>query len=265
MANLFFPQLTSGALAQYPIRKTRLVRTIKNQLPDGNMLLYADAGGSKLLWQLEYVELSSVDLQSLQSHFFNCIGPFRGFTFIDPTDNMLACSSDLTNPIWIASASLQVNANTSDPVGSTAAFTLVNNSQLPQSLTQTLAVPANYQYCFSVYVRSSQGATITLAVSGASANAAETFAADGNWKRIFLDSQLNDAAATFLATISLGLGQQADVYGPQLEPQLVPSQYRPTLQQGGVYPNAHWGADQLPVIATAPGMFSTSFSIETSL
>jgi hypothetical protein len=229
------------------------------------MLLNSDARGSRLSWQLEYVELSNVDLQAIQAHFTNCVGPFRGFTFIDPTDNMLASSSDFTGSVWGAPASLQVNPNTPDPAAGTAAFTVVNNGQAMQGLTQTLAVPANYQYCFSAYVRSSQGATITLMANGTSASSAQTFPAGASWTRIVLSSRLNDASETLSVTLALGAGQQADVYGPQLEPQLAPSRYRATLQQGGVYANAHWSMDQLVVIATAPGQFSTSFSIETSI
>jgi len=60
-------------------------------------------------------------------------------------------------------------------------------------------------------------------------------------------------------------GQQVTVYGLQLEAQLQPSRYRPTRGMGGVYSNAHWAVDELPVMAQAPNLFSTSFSIETNL
>ncbi|HEX4772717.1 MAG TPA: hypothetical protein VH351_17925 [Bryobacteraceae bacterium] len=265
MANLVFPQLSSGALAQYPIRKTRLARTIKNLLADGNLLLNSDPHGSRLVWELEYMELSSYDLQALQIHFANCVGPFHAFTFIDPTDNMIASSADLTGGVWGAPSSIQLAGARPDPFGGTGAFTLTNNGQAAQGIAQTLAVPASYQYCFSVYVRSAQGAAITLTASGTSANVSETFSTNSNWTRITLSTRLTDPGQTLSARLTVGAGQQADIYGPQLEAQLAPSRYRPTLQQGGVYSNAHWATHSLPVIATSPGQFSTVFSIEASV
>jgi hypothetical protein len=265
MANLVFPQLTSGALAQYPIRKTRLARTIKNLLTDGNLILNSDPYGSRLLWQLEYIELSDSDVAALQTHFANCVGPFHAFTFIDPTENMLVSSADLTGAPWAIPSSVQVTAGSPDSFGGTGAFTLTNNGQVAQGITQTLPVPASYQYCFSVYVRSVQGAAITLAASGVSTNSSETFAAGSSWTRITLSTRLNDPGQSIATGFTLAAGQQADIYGPQMEPQLVPSRYRPTLQRGGVYTNAHWATNSFPVIATAPGQFSTVFRIEASV
>ncbi len=119
MANLYFPQLTSGALAQYPIKKTRLVRTIKNVLPDGSMVLLADPGGARLLWQMAYTSLSTVDVGALQAHFEACVGPYHAFTFIDPTDNMLVSSFDLTATGWQTSSLIQLSAGMADPDGGT--------------------------------------------------------------------------------------------------------------------------------------------------
>lgn len=265
MANLFLPQLTSGALAQYPIRKTRVFRTVKNVMGDGSMLLKSDPNGLRTIWNLEYVELSAADWAALQTHFNDCIGPFHAFTFIDPTGNMLAYSGDLTAPVWSVPASVQVTPNQVDPTGASAAFTLSNNGQAVQGLSQTLPVPAAYQYCFSVYVSSVQGANVTLSASGGSSNCSKTFAATAGWSRLILGSRLNDPSETLTVSLTLGPGQQATVYGPQLEAQPAPSRYHPTFQGGGVYTDAHFSSNQLVVIATAPGQFATSFSIETSI
>ena len=100
MADLTFPQLSSGALAQYPIRKVNTVRTVKNILADGTMLVAADPGGGHLLWTLSYVDLSLDDMQALEAHFNACAGSLRAFTFVDPTDNLLRYSADLTGSAW---------------------------------------------------------------------------------------------------------------------------------------------------------------------
>lgn len=265
MANLCYPQLMSGSLAQYPIQKSRIARTVKNVLPDGSMYLFPDPNGSHLVWHLEYVELTQVEIAQLQALFSACSGPFRAFTFLDPTDNLLSWTSDLTNPLWSAAPTVQVITGSADAFGGSGAFLMINNGQATAGISQTIAVPANYQYCFSAYVRSEQGANVTLTRSGSAASSAISQAATSTWTRVVSTGQLNDAGAIFTVALSLDPGQQAHICGLQLDAQPAPSRYRPTGQQGGVYVSAHWGVDQLPVVATYPGQFATAFSIETTL
>jgi hypothetical protein len=265
MANLFYPQLTSGALAQYPIRKVRLARTVKNVLPDGSMILYSDPNGAQLLWQLSYAELSDVDVQALQAHFAACVGPFHAFTFIDPTDNMLVSSSDMTTSPWQTASLIHVATGATDPTGGTGAFTVSNTGQANQEITQILQVPSGYQYCFSIFATSTNPSAITMIRQGSVAQEQASVSIGPNWTRVVSTGALSDSGVGFTIGISLAPGQQVQLYGPQLEAQLVPSRYRPTAEAGGVYANAHWGTDQLAFTADAPNLSSTAFSIETAL
>ena len=265
MASLFFPQMTSGALVQYPIQKTQSVRTVRNVLADGSDLVYADGRGSTVAWQLSYEELSLIDLTALQSFYAACYGPLRAFTFIDPTDNLLTCSNDLTKSAWNVPLSVQLSPNIGDPFGGSNAFTIINSGQAAQGVEQSLVIPANYQYCFSFYIRSAQGAAVSVTRGGKAVRETDNFEAASVWKRITSTGQLNDAGILFTASIGLGAGQQADIYGLQLDAQLAPSDYRPTAGRGGIYTNAHWGVDQLPVVATAFDQYATTFLIESSL
>jgi hypothetical protein len=264
MANLYFPQLSSGALVQFPIRKTRLARTIKNVLPDGSMILLSDPYGGHLVWELAYTELSTLDVGALQALFRACSGPFHAFTFIDPTDNMLASSSDLQAAAWQASSLIQMTPELADPDGGTAAFTLTNTGQTNQEVSQLLRVPANYQYCFSLYAMSTEPADLVLIRSGESGQQSTAFPIGPTWSRIISSGRLNDQGTSFTAAISLTAGQQVGIYGMQLEAQIAPSRYRPTTQTSGVYKNAHWAMDQLTIAAEAPNLFSTSISLETA-
>jgi hypothetical protein len=265
MANLFFPQLLSGALAQYPIRKNRLVRTISNLLPDGSLLQFSDPGGSRLLWDLEYTELSIVDMAALQAHFTACAGPVHAFTFIDPTDNMLASSSDLTAAVWQTSPLLKIATGISDPMSGTGAVSITNTGQAMQQISQTLSVPANYQYCFSLYAAGQQASNIELTVTGNSASTTNSCVASPNWTRVSWSGRLNDPGTSLTIGLAIAPAQTVQIYGLQLEAQLAPSRYRATGAQGGVYANAHWAVDQIASIADAPGLFSTSFTIETAI
>lgn len=264
MTSLYYPQLASGALAQYPIRKMRLARTIKNVLADGSMILFADPNGARLTWQLSYTGLSTTDIQALTQHFNACAGPFRAFTFIDPTDNMLLSTSDLTNAAWNTSSLITIEGNIADPAGGSGAFTVTNTGQANQEIGQTLPVLANYQYCFSVFVMSAQPSFIELVRRGPSVEQSDDFAIGPTWTRIASSGRLDDSGTNFSIAVNLAAGQQVQLYGLQLEAQIAPSRYRPT-GTGGVYTNAHWAADQLIITADAPNLFSTAFNIETSI
>lgn len=265
MANLFYPQLASGAVAQYPLRKIRTARTVKNILMDGSMILFSDPDGARLIWELEYVNLSDSDIQALQNHFNVCAGPFHGFTFIDPTDNMLVSSSDLTTSSWVTPGLIQVVAGIADPTGGNDAFSLTNAGQSNQEITQTLNVPSGYQYCFSIFVSASNETAVTLIRRGGTTQDEISAATGPNWSRVVSSGQLNDSAVGFTIGLTLAPGQQVQVFAPQLEAQIAPSRYRPTLTTGGVYSNAHWAIEQLNITALAPSVYSTVLSIETAV
>ncbi len=265
MADLFFPQLSSGAIGQYPIRKTKVSRTVKNAMQDGSLISYADPNGGQLIWQLGYTALSSQDLNLLVEHFNACQGRLQKFTFIDPTDNMLANSYDLLAPSWQCSNLVQVAANQEDPAGGSSAFTLANNAQTNQVLSQTLAVPSGYQYCFSVYILSAEPTPVQLIRGGSSTQQTAAAMASSQWIRAVSSGVLSDQGSTLTVAIGLAPGQQVSLYGPQLEAQILPSCYRPTGNTGGVYPNAHWDVDELAISGEAPNLFSTVFTIETAI
>ena len=217
-----------------------------------------------MVWELSYSGLSQVDAQALQSHFSACLGPLRAFTFIDPTDNMLVASGDFTSASWQKGA-IQITSGVVDPQGGSQATVLTNTSQANQQIVQTLNVPANYQYCLSAYMTCTQAATIALVRSGSTASDPTSLSIGPSWTRRVSSGRLNDPGTTLTAGMILAPGQQVTVYGMQLEAQLQPSRYRSTGQVGGVYPTAHWATDELGLVATAPNLYSTTFSIETSL
>ncbi len=265
MANLFFPQLASGTLAQYPIRKTRVTRTVRNELPNGDLVLYADPGADEMVWELGYSGLDQVDINGLANFFNICKGRFHAFTFIDPAENMLVASADLGSSLWSVGSSIQVVGGANDPNGGMEAFTVTNKGQDSQGLSQTLSVPAGYQYCFSVYVMSGSPSAITLSRQGATMQETSVQPVASQWVRVTSSGTLADDGVGFTTGIELAPGQQVVLFGPQLEPQIAPSRFRPTFQSGGVYSRAHWGVDELLISADASNVFSTVFSVESSI
>lgn len=229
------------------------------------MILYPDADAARLLWELSYINLSTGDVEAIQTHFKNCVGPFHAFTFIDPTENMLVSSTDLRAAAWQTSSLINVTPGAVDPNGGSSAFTVTNTGQSDQMVTQSVEVPANYRYCLSVYVNSEQASTITLIRSGNSTEDRTSVPINTGWSRVVSSGRLNDPGEIFTIGISLSAGQRVELYGVQLEAQISPSRYRPTTQTAGVFSSAHWGVDELTVIAEGPNLFSTSFSIETAI
>jgi hypothetical protein len=234
-------------------------------MQDGSIIAASDSRGSHLLWELTYRELNEADIQALQAHFASCCGPLYGFTFIDPSDNMLASSEDFTTSAWQLSPSLELEAGVPDALGGNGATIITNNSPTVQLLAQSLPVPASYQYCFSTYAKSIGLQSISLSIAGTNATVNRTVAIGPQWSRFVLPAKLNDPGEAVAVAVSIAPGQQVQLYGMQLEAQVVPSRYRSTNKTGGVYTEAHWGVDQLAVVAEGPQLFATSFTVETTL
>ena len=101
--------------------------------------------------------------------------------------------------------------------------------------------------------------------SSANTQETNTLSLSPQWSRLVSRGRLNDTGTGLSVAISLEAGQSISLFGPQLEPQLAPSRFRATYSNSGVYPNAHWAVPELIFSADAPNLFSTSFSIETSV
>jgi hypothetical protein len=212
------------------------------------------------------LDLSFVDVTALQEFFDLCQGPVQPFTFIDPTDNMLVESVDFTRAPWQPAAGLiSLQPGVADPFGGLSAFTATNMSPIAQQITQVLTVPANYQYCLSVYARSEALSSVALTRVGTLPGGTITCSIGLGWTRLVSSGHLNDGGTQLTAAIDLLPGQQVSLYGPQLDAQLAPSRYRSTTNIGAVYSNAHWAIEELPIVAEAPNLYSVSFTIEAAL
>jgi len=259
----YFPQLSSGATGQYPIQKRRIERTIINQLPDGHTVKFTDAGAQQTEWQLTFQDLTDSEIATLQQFFAACEGQLNGFTFLDPLDNLLAWSEALSQPAWEASTLLQLTPGIDDPIGGTGATRVVNPTGADLSLQQNVSAPGGLVYCFSAYVRSQNGVTISLFRQTADASGSQSYAAQATWTRISLSGSLSSAAGSIAVGITVPAGQTVDVYGLQLEPQPAASPYKSSYSAGGVYSNAHFSQDAFAVTTTGPNRNQCTLTIST--
>jgi hypothetical protein len=255
---LVFPQLTTGAAALYPVTKQGLQRTVVNALADGSTVAYADPNGAVAGWALRATGLTLAEWNAIESLFQQTSGMAGTFTFLDPVGNLLLQSENFSAGAWTTGALIQLTAGITDPFGTARATALVNTGQASAGLTQILSIPGHFQYCLSVWVRSSVASAVTLAL----ANSSKSFAAGTQWRRVYFSSNPGQAGAT---TVTFGAqvaaGGSVELFGMQAEAQLGPSDYKLTGATGGVYPKARFGSDQITVTAQGTDVYDAVIQI----
>ena len=65
--------------------------------------------------------------------------------------------------------------------------------------------------------------------------------------------------------VQLPAGARIDAFGAQVEAQIAPSQYKKTIDRGGVYPKARFDSDSLALSTNAPNQNSGSVSLVSNL
>lgn len=245
MADLFFPQLATGTLVQYPVKRTKSLQTVSTQAEDGSVITYFDPKASRLAWQLEYAGITQPEADRLQNLFDICAGRFRSFTFIDPVANLL-------NHEWQTGTGVDKADNVFTNSGNSAA-----------EVWQTFSIPSGYAYCFSLPgdLTASAGATLTLIRRGSVTEDSVTLPL--REALLVSSGALGDSGVGFTVAVRIQPGQSVDLSKAQLEAQPSPSLFR--TPQGGVYPSAHWAVDELLVTAIGPDLYSTKFSIEADV
>ena len=107
---LYFPQLSTGAVGQYPIQKRRLSRTVVNEALGGARVKLPDPNASAVEWTLDFQALSDNERDALAQLFGAVEGQLSDFTFLDPTDNLLFWSEKLDEAVWERNSLLQITA-----------------------------------------------------------------------------------------------------------------------------------------------------------
>src|SRR2546426_842983 len=114
---LYFPQLLTGAVGQYPIHKRRLSRTVVNESEGGARFKLADPDAAAVEWILNFQTMSDNERDSLTQLFNGIEGRLGDFTFLDPTDNLLCWSEKLDEPVWERNSLVTITAGVDDPDG----------------------------------------------------------------------------------------------------------------------------------------------------
>jgi len=251
----YFPQLSSGARAQFPVVRSVRRRTTKCEQKDGLEWKVADTGVREREWVLEFRGLSKEEWRALEGLFHEVEGRRGTFVFVDPTDNLLVWSEELSQEAWYKDPYLELVEGAPDPKGGTCAARLRNSGEATQRIEQSLEIPSWYQYCFSVWLKGDPWSEVTLFARTGTAGEARTIRVSGSWQRACLPVKLGGAEELVKFGLELDPGRSVDVYGMQVDAQPGPSPYKRTRAQGGVYRGARFGDDFFEVVAEGPGSF----------
>jgi hypothetical protein len=247
----YFPQLSSGALAQYPVSKRVIRRTIMNTLPDGSSIKLSDSGVTAIEWSLQFSGLSDQEAIALAELFADCEGELNSFGFLDPTGNLLAWSEKFDEDAWAKDPLLAIEGGRPDPLGGANAFLLSNAAAISRSIQQTVNAPAAYRYCFSAWVRSMEQAPFKLRIGVEM----REFSAGPDWARTTITSApAHGDSAVF--GVEVQPGTSLEIFGMQAEAQPGASGYKRTGSNGGVYPSARFGEGHLRITSEAPNSHS---------
>jgi len=246
----YFPQLTSGAVTQYPSGSTLLRRTVVNEAADGRQIRWPDLMGTEIRWECALTEMTDEEWDAVHALFQVVEGRLKPFTFFSPYENLLAWSEDFARSIWMKEALFTLSGGVDDPFGGASAFRAANTAAIDRRISQTVQVPATYRTCFSVWIRNG---SVALTRSAGSLTESRSFTATEKWKRISFEGVHSAAADSTTFGIQISAGGGCDIFGSQLDLQPAPADYVRSAGRSGVYVNARFDDDRLHSVALGPG------------
>jgi hypothetical protein len=252
---LAIPQLSTGALAQFPITRRRQLRTSTAVAEDGRRYKRADAAGDVLEWQLTYEGLSDDEVARLEDFFVAVKGRLAGFTFVDPAANLLAWSEQLDEEVWQKDPYLAV-APEAPQAGHPLIWRVSNGGLASQRICQTLNAPGDYEYAFSAYFRSDSSVAVGMEFAG---NRADRQLAS-EWQRIVVSGTADPLALAVRFSVELPPGASVQIYGLQAEPQPGASGYKSSVRNG-IYEGARLSDDEFVVTTTDINRHSCTLNI----
>ncbi len=227
-------------------------------LAGGSADVFADPDAAITGWELRAMGLTQAESNAIENLFQQTSGMSGTFTFLDPVGNLLIDSENFVAGAWTSGGLVQLTPGITDPFGTARATRLVNAGPAAAGFAQVLNVPGNFQYCLSVWVRTTSGSAVVLTM----ANAAKSIGVRSQWRRVSLSANPGQAGAT---TVGFGAqvaaGGSVELFGMQAEAQLGPSDYKPTGAQGGVHAQSRFGSDQITVTAKGSDVYDAVIQI----
>jgi hypothetical protein len=262
---LYYPQLTTGSVSQFPVGRAMQLRTLTNQMLGGDNIRAVDTGAGAIRWQLKYTGLTDAEWSAIDQLFEAAEGQLSTFTFLDPTDNLLLWSEDWTQSVWNADPLIALGTGVQDPLGANNAIHVTNSAQTTQRVLQTTAGPSPFQYCLSLYLRSDAACVVDLVISTAGQDWTSPASVGPNWTRVIASVALTATQDGVSFGIQLPPGVLVYAFGAQAEAQPGAGLYKKTTDLAGVYSSARFDSDTLSRTSDAPNQNSGVVSLMSSL
>ncbi len=258
---LVFPQLSTGSVALYPLRRTRRRRTVQNVLAGGTVVTFADPDSAVTQWDLEAVGLSEAERGALVGFFETVGGEESTFTFLEPAGNLLAQSETFGAAEWGNSPLMSVVTGIDDPWGGTRASRITNSGPVAGSIAQLLAVPGTFQYVLSAWARANTASTVTLIAETTGGSAEKAFALTNAWLRVSMPVALGFATESVRFGVRVEAAKAVDLVAMQAEAQPGAGDYQRTGATGGVHLKARFGMDELAIRARGMDVYDAVIRI----
>ena len=262
---LYYPQLASGTLSQFPVGRAMQLRTITNQMLGGDNVRAADPGAGAIRWQLQYGGLTDAEWASIDQLFEAVEGRLNTFTFLDPTDNLLLWSEDWTQKAWSPDPLISMGTGLQGPFGGSNAMEITNNAQATQRVMQATAGPSWFQYCFSVFLRSNVPCAVQQVISTTGQDWTNPVNVGPTWSRVTASTSLSTTQDGVSFGIQLPAGVRVYAFGGQAEAQPGAGPYKKTTDLAGVYSSARFDSDALSRTTDAPNQNSTVIKLVSNL
>lgn len=261
----FFPQLSTGAMSQYPLYRRQAFRTVVNSLADGREVKSFDPFSSTLNLSLYFNGLSDSEMHALEVFFEEREGRRLSFGLLDPGLNLLRWSEDFSRNAWIIGPGLAMSTEQRDPWGTQRASSIVNRSAGTQGIVQVLTAPGHYTYSMSVWLRSDKSSTVALCATSGGFTQNLVVVTAHTWQRYHLAVKLPSESTSVGFALELPAGGEVCAVGAQVDAQPAPSAYRRSTSRHGVHLNARFAMDSLIRRTNGQNDHSTSVLLTTHL
>ncbi len=242
---LYYPQLSSGAVCQFPFSQRTSIRTLSNVLAGGDTIRMPDPSAGAIQWQLQYSSLADNEWSMIEQLFEAVEGRLNTFTFLDPTDNLLTWSEDWTKPAWITGALLNVSGGVPDPNGASNAVQLTNTSQTEARIMQTISSASAFRYSFSTYLRTETPGSIQIVAAAGGEESLTTVLVGPSWARGVTSVGLLAQQDGIKFGLQLPAGSRIEAFGAQVEAQPAAGRYKKSTARSGVYGTTRFASDSL--------------------
>jgi hypothetical protein len=216
-----------------------------------------------MIWDLRFDGLTDLERKELEDLTSATGGMLRTFTFLDPYDNLLPNSEDYLANTWQKDAGLIITPGQTDPYGTQRASLLSNPTNLSREMYQLLPLPCSFQFISSLYLRAGSQAGASLRIGAVSQPGSHDLIVHTEWNRYDIRNSSSSSDEALLVGVQLPPNTEVTMFGFQLEPTLVATDYKATSGQGGIHERCRLASDRLQWVTAGVNNHSVELSVVT--